>query len=104
MLPSGVAHRGNARVDGSHRSLALKKVNAHRACTQELVLKDGRFRWRRLVNLMQESGKTLGVLPADKLWLTLDWALGPEAQHIRSVVVDVRFTLVPRAVSPQDLA
>jgi hypothetical protein len=74
-----------------------------RATFEELVLKDGEFRWRRLANLLRESTKSLSVLPSDKLWLTVQWLLGPEAAPIRTTVVEVR-SAYPRACGKQQRA
>jgi predicted unusual protein kinase regulating ubiquinone biosynthesis (AarF/ABC1/UbiB family) len=59
-----------------------------RATFEELMLKDGRFRWNRLINLLNESRKSQDF-KADRIWLLADWFLSDDAATIRQKVVEV---------------
>lgn len=56
-----------------------------RATFEELMLKDGEFRWNRLVNLLNESAKSADF-SGDKLWTIADWFLSDSAETIRTKV------------------
>ena len=59
---------------------------------KELMLKDGRFRWNRLINLLNESSKSQGI-DTSKLWLIAEWFFSEEAKEIRNYVVEVRLLM-----------
>ena len=71
-----------------------------RASFEELIIKDGTFRWNRLENLVNEGSKSQFFDPSS-LWLLADWLLSPNAQGVRSMVV-VEAARMVDAVAAQD--
>lgn len=59
---------------------------------KELMLKDGGFRWNRLINLLNESSKSQDT-DTSKLWLIAEWFFSGEAKEIREHVVEVHISL-----------
>ncbi|PNW84782.1 hypothetical protein CHLRE_03g158500v5 [Chlamydomonas reinhardtii] len=53
---------------------------------EDLILKDGQFRWNRLENLLREGSKSQDFDPT-QLWLLAEWLLSPAAAGVRSTVV-----------------
>ncbi|KAG2496456.1 hypothetical protein HYH03_005679 [Edaphochlamys debaryana] len=53
---------------------------------EDLILKDGQFRWSRLENLVREGSKSQDFDPT-QLWLLAEWLLSPGAAGMRSTVV-----------------
>ncbi|KAG2440282.1 hypothetical protein HXX76_004393 [Chlamydomonas incerta] len=53
---------------------------------EDLILKDGQFRWNRLENLLREGSKSQDFDPT-QLWLLAEWLLSPSAAGVRSTVV-----------------
>jgi len=53
---------------------------------EDLILKDGQFRWSRLENLLREGSKSQDFDPA-QLWLLAEWLLSPGASGVRESVV-----------------
>eukprot|EP00775_Hariotina_reticulata_P010322 gene10322-10479_t len=49
---------------------------------EELVIKDGQFRWNRLENLVREGSKS-SDFDAGQLWLLASWLVGPNASGVR---------------------
>jgi hypothetical protein len=47
-----------------------------------LHLQDGRFRWSRFENLLQEGSKSADFDPT-QLWLLVEWLLTPQAGGVR---------------------
>lgn len=60
-----------------------------RATFEELMLKDGQFRWSRLLNLIRESRKTIDTDP-ERVWLIAEWFFSEDGKYIRTKVEDVR--------------
>ena len=60
-----------------------------RGTFEELMLKGGEFRWRRLDELLRESQKSQGF-SGGQLWLAADWFLSDGAARIRDKVAEVR--------------
>ncbi|GBF89170.1 aarF domain-containing protein, chloroplastic [Raphidocelis subcapitata] len=56
-----------------------------RGSFEELVIKDNRFRWNRLENLLREGSKSADFDPS-QLWLLSRWLLGPNAPTVREKV------------------
>ena len=52
---------------------------------EELIIKDGQFRWNRLENLVREGSKSQDFDPG-QLWLLASWLLSPNASLVRSKV------------------
>jgi aarF domain-containing kinase len=50
-----------------------------RQALEELLLKDGKFRWNRLENLMREGRKSQGFDDA-QLWMLLDWLVSEQVR------------------------
>ncbi|KAG1659167.1 hypothetical protein FOA52_007548 [Chlamydomonas sp. UWO 241] len=57
-----------------------------RASFEELIIKDGAFRWSRLENLVRESSKSQFFDPT-QMWQLADWLLSPGADRVRGLVV-----------------
>ncbi|MEW5298504.1 MAG: hypothetical protein WDW36_001619 [Sanguina aurantia] len=57
-----------------------------RASFEDLILKDGDFRWTRLENLIREGSKSQDFDPA-QLWLLADWLVSPTANGVRGSMV-----------------
>lgn len=57
-----------------------------RTSFEELIIKDGSFRWSRLENLVREGSKSQFFDPT-QLWLLADWLLSPSASGVRDMVV-----------------
>ncbi|KXZ48711.1 hypothetical protein GPECTOR_26g614 [Gonium pectorale] len=53
---------------------------------EDLIIKDGQFRWSRLENLLREGSKSSDFDPA-QLWLLAEWLLSPGAAGVRSTIV-----------------
>ena len=64
-----------------------------RSTFEELMIKDGEFRWNRLMNLVQESRKS-SDFNSDKLWLIADWFMSDTAVGIRASVTEVSVSTV----------
>jgi hypothetical protein len=60
-----------------------------RSTFEELMLKDGQFRWNRLLNLIRESRKSIDTDP-ERIWLIAEWFFSEDAKQIRGKVEDVR--------------
>lgn len=57
-----------------------------RGSFEDLILKDGQFRWNRLENLLLEGSKSQDFDP-NQLWLLAEWLLSPGASSVRASVV-----------------
>ncbi|MEW5308834.1 MAG: hypothetical protein WDW38_000764 [Sanguina aurantia] len=57
-----------------------------RASFEDLILKNGDFRWNRLENLIREGSKSQDFDPA-QLWLLADWLVSPTANGVRGSMV-----------------
>ncbi|GIL77467.1 hypothetical protein Vretimale_2971 [Volvox reticuliferus] len=53
---------------------------------EDLIIKDGQFRWNRLENLLREGSKSSDFDPS-QLWLLAEWLLSPGAAGVRTTVV-----------------
>ncbi|GLC42639.1 hypothetical protein PLESTB_001122400 [Pleodorina starrii] len=53
---------------------------------EDLIIKDGQFRWSRLENLLREGSKSSDFDPT-QLWLLAEWLLSPGAAGVRTTVV-----------------
>ncbi|KAJ9512695.1 hypothetical protein QJQ45_018800 [Haematococcus lacustris] len=53
---------------------------------EDLILKEGQFRWNRLENLMREGSKSQDFDPS-QLWLLAEWILSPTAVGVRQSVI-----------------
>ncbi|EFJ48862.1 hypothetical protein VOLCADRAFT_117484, partial [Volvox carteri f. nagariensis] len=53
---------------------------------EDLIIKDGQFRWSRLENLLREGSKSSDFDPT-QLWLLAEWLLSPGAAGVRATVV-----------------
>mmetsp|Transcript_17309 Transcript_17309/g.43443 ORF Transcript_17309/g.43443 Transcript_17309/m.43443 type:complete len:830 (-) Transcript_17309:636-3125(-) len=89
----GIALVGNpdfAIVDEAYpyiaRRLLTDPAPELRESFEDLILKDGQFRWSRLENLLREGSKSQDFDPA-QLWLLAEWLLSPGASGVRESVV-----------------
>ncbi|GAX83275.1 hypothetical protein CEUSTIGMA_g10701.t1 [Chlamydomonas eustigma] len=57
-----------------------------RTSFEELIIKDGTFRWNRLENLMKEGSKSQFFDPT-QLWLLGEWLLSSGASSVRTLIV-----------------
>ncbi|KAF5834299.1 ABC1 family-domain-containing protein [Dunaliella salina] len=53
---------------------------------EDLMLKDGQFRWNRLQNLMEQGSKSQDFDPS-QLWLLAEWLLSDTAGNVRASIV-----------------
>ena len=67
-----------------------------RATFEELMLKGGEFRWKRLEDLLKQSRKSQAFKP-EQAWLVTEWFLSDAATQIRTRVVEV--SLAPCSTS-----
>lgn len=78
-------------------------VKTHRESFRELVLDgDGRLRWNRLENLIEEGSKSLDYDP-QQLWLLAQWVLGEQGVAVRKPLVDELARLIDAAVAGDSL-
>lgn len=56
-----------------------------RASFEDLILKDGNFRWNRFDNLLREGSKSQDF-DASQLWLLAGWILSPNATAVRATL------------------
>jgi hypothetical protein len=73
------------------------------ACSREsfretVLDENGRLRWSRLENLIEEGSKSLDYDP-QQLWMLAKWVLGPQGQVVRKPLVDELARLMDAATA-----
>ena len=75
----------------------------YREYFRELVLDyNGRLRWQRLENLIEEGSKSLDYDP-QQLWLLAAWVLGEQGSQVRKPLVEELVRLMDAAVASESL-
>lgn len=69
-----------------------------RQSLQEVLFKNGRFRWNRLENLVNEGSKSQSFQP-QQMWLLLNWIVSPGAEEIRDQLAKELSTVLDAVVA-----